>query len=316
MDPHSRYEREQRANKIVLGAIVGLLALVLVAVASLAFERPGAQKSTRPQPTSAPTRTPQQPASAPATAPVSTPTTTDTLKQLSAEAATKKAAPVPKPKPPRKRTTPERMAKIPSGAKQIVVITGKKLGSNTGRLALYNKKGSRWVEAMNVEANFGKNGLVDGTKRRTGNLETPTGIWRMGSFVFGLHSKAPSGTKMRYKAITSRSHWSSAHDSTHNTWVEGDAPGERLADADPQYEFAFNTGYNSPPNRVVYGRGTAIFVHCFEPPGNSLGKFTHGCIAIDRKNMIRLFRMLDEDKNPVCAIGTLKRGSSTSIWAY
>lgn len=169
---------------------------------------------------------------------------------------------------------------------------------------------------MNVEANFGKNGLVDGKKRKQGHLQTPTGIWSLGEFVFGLHPSAPEGTRMPYRAITQNSYWSSARDSTYNTWVNRKVAGEHLIDADPQYEYAFNTGYNSLPNERVLGRGTAIFIHCFEPPGNALGKYTHGCIAISPANMVRLFQELDPAKQPVCAIGTLKKGSKTSVWAY
>ena len=142
---------------------------------------------------------------------------------------------------------------------------------------------------MNVAANFGKNGLVDGEKRRQGNLQTPTGIWTIGSFLFGLHPSPPAGTLMPYRPITPDSYWSSVRDSTYNTWVGHRVSGEHLIDADPQYEYAFNTGYNSPPNERVIGRGTAIFIHCFEPPDNNLGKYTHGCVAISRENMIELF---------------------------
>ncbi|MEI7813925.1 MAG: L,D-transpeptidase family protein, partial [Coriobacteriia bacterium] len=201
--------------------------------------------------------------------------------------------------------------------KQIIIITGATIGSASGKLAVYNKEGDHWVSAMDeVTANFGKNGLIDGRKRQTGNLETPTGIWTIGEFVFGLHPAAPSGTKMPYKPIKSNSYWSGERNSTYNSWVDHQVSGEHLMDADPQYEYAFNTGYNSLPNERVMGRGTAIFIHCFEPPGNALGKYTHGCIAIDRDNMVRLFKILDPAKNPTCAIGTLKEGAAASIWAY
>ncbi len=230
-------------------------------------------------------------------------------------------AQAPKPNTPTKAapmetTVPEKMASLPAGTRQIIIVTGDKIGSNSGRLALYNKAGTGWTEVMNVAANFGKNGLVDGEKRRQGNLQTPTGIWTIGSFLFGLHPSPPAGTLMPYRPITADSYWSSVRDSTYNTWVGHRVSGEHLIDADPQYEYAFNTGYNSPPNERVIGRGTAIFIHCFEPPDNNLGKYTHGCVAISRENMIKLFTTLDPTQNPTCAIGTLVEGSPTSIWAY
>jgi L,D-peptidoglycan transpeptidase YkuD (ErfK/YbiS/YcfS/YnhG family) len=66
----------------------------------------------------------------------------------------------------------------------------------------------------------------------------------------------------------------------------------------------------------VIGRGTAIFIHCSEPPGNSLGRYTHGCIAIDPGAMEQLLATLAPGRHPACAIGTLQEGSPTSIWAY
>lgn len=171
---------------------------------------------------------------------------------------------------------------------------------------------------MNVPADFGANGLVDGRTRKAGHLQTPTGIWRIGSFLFGQHESPPPGTKMPYRPIKGDSWWSAESDSTYNTWMtsSGTVNGEHLADAKVQYEYAFNTGYNSRPNECVLGRGTAIFIHCSEPPGNSLGRYTHGCIAIAPDAMVQLFTTLTPERHPTCAIGTLQQGSTTSIWSY
>ena len=305
-----RKEREDRANRILLAAVGALILLAVVAVAFASLRpagkvrAPAQEENTvvvapAPQATAQPMHSPDPtlPA-APAAVPM----------PKSSNSPTKAALP--------EKTTPEKMAMLPAGTRQIIIITGAKIGSNSGRLALYNKSGTSWIEVMNVAANFGKNGLIDGEKRQQGNLQTPTGIWTTGSFLFGLHPSPPAGTLMPYRPITADSYWSSVRDSTYNTWVGHRVSGEHLIDSDPQYEYAFNTGYNSPPNERVIGRGTAIFIHCFEPPDNSLGKYTHGCIAISRENMVELFTKLDPGQNPTCAIGTLVAGSPTSIWAY
>jgi L,D-peptidoglycan transpeptidase YkuD (ErfK/YbiS/YcfS/YnhG family) len=305
-----RREREDRANHILLAAVVGLVVLAVVAVVFASLKPAAKVRVPAQEENSIAIATTPKP-------PVAQPTNSPGSALMTAPVA------APKPKPntptnaaPREMTTPERMARLPIGSRQIIVITGAKIGSNSGRLALYNKTGTAWTEVMNVAANFGKNGLVDGEKRRQGNLQTPTGIWTIGTFLFGLHPSPPAGTLMPYRPITADSYWSSVRDSTYNTWVGHRVSGEHLIDSDPQYEFAFNTGYNSPPNERVIGRGTAIFIHCYEPPGNTLGKYTHGCIAISRENMIELFTKLDPALNPTCAIGTLAEGSTTSILAY
>jgi len=185
-------------------------------------------------------------------------------------------------------------------------------------LAVYNESDGHWVKLLSAPANFGAKGLVDGATRSSGHLQTPTGIWTIGRFLFGQHASPPAGTMMPYRHILRDSWWSEEHNATYNTWVSSMSAvsGEHLADAVVQYEYAFNSGYNSPPNQRVIGRGTAIFIHCAEPPGNSLGKYTHGCIAVDRSVMKRLFTVLDPGRDPSCAIGTLEEGSPTSIWAY
>jgi len=210
------------------------------------------------------------------------------------------------------------MTHLPHGTRQIIVITGSRIASTSGRLRVYEQTAGQWTKTMSVPADFGANGLVDGLTRTAGHLQTPTGIWRIGSFLFGQHETPPPGTRMPYRHIKEDSWWSAEADSTYNTWVTSATPviGEHLADAKVQYEYAFNTGYNSRPNECVPGRGTAIFIHCSEPPDNSLGRYTHGCIAIDRAAMKQLFAMLIPARRPTCAIGTLQKDSATSIWSY
>jgi L,D-peptidoglycan transpeptidase YkuD (ErfK/YbiS/YcfS/YnhG family) len=312
----TNYRRTRKSQddqlKRVLIIVLGAFAVLVLAVSAYA----GLKSFSPPKPTSS----------------VVTPSTTDAAEVATAPQPAEAVKPIPTEAPvaappaPKaaaapvvptavEKTNPAKMAKIPGDTQQIIVITGAKLGSNSGTLELYNKNGEKWDRTINVKAYFGKNGLIDGQKRKTGNLETPTGIWEIG-FLFGKPSNAPDGTKMEYRQIKENSYWSGVRDSTYNTWVNHKVSGEHLIDAMPQYYYAFNTGYNSPPNERVEGRGTAIFIHCSEPPGNALGNYTHGCIAIPREKMVELFEQLDPKKNPRCAIGTLKDGSSTSIWAY
>ena len=305
-------------QRIVAGVLVAVV--VLIAVVVLA-QRSGADASTAAPPSDA---SPQglssthepTPTKAAATSAEPRPTSAD----VGPTSAPIEAAATPATAAGRAageaKALPERMARLLPGARQIIAITGEKLGSRSGRLRVFNKTDGRWVQVMDVPAAFGARGLVDGLRRRAGHLQTPTGMWRTGSFLFGRHATPPPGTRMPYRHIRQDSWWSDERD-TYNTWVTSRTPidGEHLADSTVQYEYAFDSGYNAPPNEVVIGRGTAIFIHCSEPPGNSLGKYTHGCVAVDRTAMQRLFRILTPARLPTCAIGTLQRGSSTSIWA-
>ena len=209
-------------------------------------------------------------------------------------------------------TLPERMASR-RASRQLVVVTAARLGSRDGVLRLFDYRNGDWVEAAPaVAARLGRRGLIDGLLRHAGSLTTPTGIWRLPGYVFGIHSRPPSGVKMAYRHITRRSWWSSERNATYNTWVETarHVYGEHLADYPVQYEFAVSSGYNARPNSCIFGRGAGIFVHVF---GRA---YTAGCVSVARGDMIRLLRWLDPAARPTCAVGTLRAGTKTSILAY
>ena len=325
-DARRRVARQRLVAGVLAGLIVLLVAAVLVqrsasgspaaAPAEAAEAGSTTLASQAPTPVQSPVedKTPPEPAltATPEPAPTAAPEPAPIPAEVAATpaSASSRAADLPK-------TLPERMARMLPGSRQLIAITGDRIGSRSGRLRVYNLASGHWVKVMDVPAAFGAKGLVDGLKRRSGHLQTPTGIWYIGSFVFGQHRTPPRGTRMPYRHIRQDSWWSDESE-TYNTWVTSRTPidGEHLADAKVQYEYAFDSGYNAPPNEVVIGRGTAIFIHCSEPPGNSLGKYTHGCVAVDRTAMKRLFRILTPARRPTCAVGTLQKGTPTSIWAY
>ena len=208
-------------------------------------------------------------------------------------------------------TIPETMASR-LNARQLVVVTGGRLGARDGTLRLYQYRAGDWTRVMSVRIRFGSRGLTNGGTRRAGSRTTPTGIWRLPGYGFGMHSGAPAGTKLDYRRIRRTSWWSSERNATYNTWVESRTYvyGEHLADYPVQYEYAISTGYNAKPNPQVYGRGSGIFVHVH---GRA---YTAGCISLPRLEMARLLVLLDPELRPACAVGTRLAGTSTAITAY
>ena len=210
-------------------------------------------------------------------------------------------------------TIPEAMA-YRGNARQMIVVTGARLGSTHGTLRLFVYRDGDWVQRLSTPARFGTYGLVDGLKRRQGSRTTPTGIWRAAAYAFGTHAAAPAGSRLPYRRIGPNSWWSAVRGATYNTWVETRRAisGERLANAPVQYEWAFSSGYNERPNPQVYGRGTAIFVHCFGR-GSVL---TAGCVSIDHTRMAALIAALDPKLVRMCAIGTEQSTGATSVYSY
>lgn len=205
---------------------------------------------------------------------------------------------------------PTRMAYV-GDSKQLIVVTAPRLGSRRGTLSFYAATRTGWKRVFSTPAKLGSRGLVNGRVRVKDTRTTPTGIWRIPDFVFGTHSRPPTGTKMAYRAITKYSNWSEEPNTRYNTWVESRVPlkGERLSGV-RAYEYALSTGYNAAPNQQVVGRGTAIFLHVNHPG------YTTGCVSVSRSAMRRIFRLLDPAKRPRFAIGTRRPRGATSIYAY
>jgi L,D-peptidoglycan transpeptidase YkuD (ErfK/YbiS/YcfS/YnhG family) len=201
--------------------------------------------------------------------------------------------------------------KSTAGCSELIIVTAAKLGDTTGTLQVFDKVGATWVLKLTVAARLGKSGVIDGLLRKAGDNATPTGIWAMPNYVFGTHLHAPTGTKMKYRRMDSRSWWSSKRGKTYNTWVEARHwTGEHIARSPKAYELAVSTGYNAKPNPSVYGRGSGIFLHVAH-----VG-LTAGCVEIARADMIKVCKLLDRTKHPHFAIGTLQADTPTSIWAY
>ena len=163
-------------------------------------------------------------------------------------------------------TIPERM-KSRLDARQLVVVTGSRLGIRAGRVRVFEYRSGDWVRTMDVSARWGENGLVNGLLRHAGTRTTPTGIWLMPGWAFGTHPRKPSGVELGWRHITQNSWWSSENNATYNTWVETSryVYGEHLADYPVAYEYGINSGYNARPNPCVYGRGSGIFLHVRAP---------------------------------------------------
>ena len=314
MQQHRRRNthRDSHSNRIALG-VVGAVVLLGAAVALYVAFRPNANA------TSSVSRQPQAPVSVaagaePTVAPAPKPLATPVRKPATKPATKVAVAAAPTPAP----TLPEQMKRMLPGSTQIIVVTGAKLGSNTGTVYVFNKQGAHWVEKLRTATRMGTNGLINGAARHTNTLTTPTGIWKIGAFVFGKDARPPAGTLMPYRQITDGSWWSEEPNSTYNTWVESARPiqGEHLLGAaSQQYEFALDAAYNELPNERVIGRGTAIFLHVLDPPSYHNG-FSAGCVGIPRSDMIRVFKLIDPKRNPSFSIGTLERATPTSIYAY
>jgi len=209
---------------------------------------------------------------------------------------------------PATATLPDKL-EFPSSSHQLVIITSSSASDPDGTLELYNKNNNgSWSKQMSVTVRAGKKAFTSGTSRHQGSNTTPTGTWWLPNWAFGKSGYKPSGLKLKWRNLTNGVYWSSEQGSEYNTWVNHSASGEHLINyANESYKYAINSGYNSLPNNRVYGRGTAIFIHCMH------SGYTAGCISISESHMVELLKKLDPAKKPLCIIGTTNYGHSTSL---
>ena len=156
---------------------------------------------------------------------------------------------------------------------QIIVVVDHEL-------SLWNRQtDGSWKRKFKYYCGYGKNGMS--MSRHAGDMTTP-----IGSFpILHAFGKAENpGTAMTWKDITPYSYWS-AEPETYNTWVESYSgiSGEHLINY-YQYAYAMAIGFNIDP--PVYGRGSAIFLHC-----KSTDRwYTAGCVSVKTNVMKKLLR--------------------------
>ena len=182
-------------------------------------------------------------------------------------------------------------------AKKIVkqIIFVKYLGDSKAKLYVYKKKKIKddtvtvknkdanaadapvymWKKVLSCDAFTGQNGI---DKKKEGDRRTPTGVYTL-THAFGV-LKDP-GSKMDYVKLNKYLWWCGDRDHYNQMIDIRDYPhscrGEHLIDYTKQYAYSMALNYNS---KNVYGKGSAIFLHCF-----GYNPYTLGCIAVSEENM-------------------------------
>ena len=157
-------------------------------------------------------------------------------------------------------------------------------GGSNAQVELYTKAASQWSLSLSCSAYVGLNGI---DKQAEGDKKTPTGTYHLTS-GFGI---APDpGAKLPYVQVNSYLYW--CGDSVcYNRLIDireypHSCSGEHLIDYTTCYQYGMFLDYNSSN---VYGKGSAIFLHCF-----GSNPYTAGCIAVSQSNMIRLLQVMGE----------------------
>lgn len=214
-----------------------------------------------PSPTPAPTATPV-PSPAPTPAPTATP------------------EPTPSPAPtrePEDRWDALKMQYAEDDSVQELIFVQYQ-GGSTAHLELWQKDPAGedgWTLLLGCRAHVGLNGI---DKQKEGDKRTPTGDFGVLT-AFGI--KSDPGTALPYFKVT-RDMYCCADEEFYNRIVSKNemhhkCTGEHLIDFKPSYNYCMFIDYNAD---CVYGKGSAIFVHCYGSKN-----YTGGCVAVTEKNM-------------------------------
>tara|TARA_Y100001970_G_scaffold16953_1_gene19122 strand:- start:23750 stop:24241 length:492 start_codon:yes stop_codon:yes gene_type:complete len=140
-----------------------------------------------------------------------------------------------------------------------------------------------------IKCSIGKRGLT--SKKREGDLKTPKGKF---TFRFLLYRKDRIGKiqcKLTKKTIKSRMGWCDDPNSRFYNrliYFPFKKSAERLFLKKNIYDLILVLNYNIRP--VIKNRGSAIFLHI----ANKNFSPTKGCIAIQKKNLIKILRLIDK----------------------
>ena len=149
---------------------------------------------------------------------------------------------------------------------------------------------------LTTTARIGRNGTVDGTKRKQGSGTTPRGTYTI-TETFG-NGPAPY-TSMPYHQVRKGDYWVGDNQSRHYNMLRNSADGgfrwwlrsgrnesENLRAFGAQYRYVAVINFNRAPDPRRAYRGFGIFLHVKN------GEGTAGCIGISRAQMRQVLRYL------------------------
>jgi L,D-peptidoglycan transpeptidase YkuD (ErfK/YbiS/YcfS/YnhG family) len=183
-----------------------------------------------------------------------------------------------------------RLRTLPAATTQVVIVHADRYDTTFATVETYQKSGGAWqLLSAPMTARIGERGFTDTPTESVPG--TPTGVYSFGATFYG--NSANPGLHYAYHRLMAGDYWDENVTSpTYNTFVHGTNPGgasEPLWQSPTAYSyFAFIT-YNVP---AVPGKGSGIFLH------QSLGKFTAGCVALPRDDLLRVLTWLDPAADP------------------
>ena len=150
------------------------------------------------------------------------------------------------------------------------------------------KKHFLLYKGYKLKCSIGKSGITHSKKE--GDLTTPKGLFGLGLLYYRKDKIKLLKCKIKKRAIKKGMGW--CNDSKSKKYnQEISFPfkygAEKLYRKDKIYDIFINIKYNQLP--IVKGKGSAIFLHL----SNKKYKPTHGCVAIQKKDFLKILPLIN-----------------------
>ena len=186
--------------------------------------------------------------------------------------------------------------------KQLFIVYNHQASSILSELKVLERNEDGWVviDSLCGPCNVGRKGFAAYGKKAEGDKKSPTGIYTITHYF----SKFPKfEADLEKIKVTGKTIWvDDPKDKLYNKYCEqNDAnpkQGEKLIRQDGQYDYVMVINYNT--ENPVRGKGSAIFFHVW----TRLGGGTAGCVAVEKQHILKLFKWIDAEKQPMILMGS------------
>lgn len=193
-------------------------------------------------------------------------------------------------------------------SEQLVIVIVPDDNSINGILFQYEKKDNEWNASDNpFQVSIGKNGLawgkgemdervMRGFRKQEGDGKAPAGIFSFGK-AFGYASEADFIKLPYVKSTDTYFCVDDVNSEFYNRVVTTDEvnkdwdSAEDMLRKDELYEWGVFVNHNTP---AASGDGSCILIHIWR----GQGRYTAGCTASSKVNIMKLLGWIDPDKNP------------------
>jgi len=140
-----------------------------------------------------------------------------------------------------------------------------------------------------IKCSIGKKGTT--STKREGDLSTPKGLFKIGTLYYRKDRIKLNKCKIKKKVIKKNMGWCDDIKSkkyNREIYFPFKFSAEKLYLNNKIYDIFINIKYNYAP--VLKGKGSAIFLHL----ANKKYKDTKGCIAIQKKDFIKILPLINK----------------------